>query len=204
VLAGQGYAVLAPNPRGSAGYGEAFCKKILNDWGGDDFRDLMAGIDHVTTTEPVDGTRLGIGGISYGGYMTNWAITQTKRFKAAVSRNGISYLPSAGSLSDQTLWFDFVMGGGEQNREEFQRSRSALTFADRITTPLLLLHAENDLRCPFSESLQLFVTLRKRKQTVELVGFPGVSHLMDFPEVGTPQQRTDRLRRTAAWFERSV
>ena len=92
VLAGKGYAVLAANPRGSAGYGEEFCKQILKDWGGNDFRDLMAGIDHVLATEPVDGTRLGIGGLSYGGYMTNWAITQTNRFKAAVSRNGISSL----------------------------------------------------------------------------------------------------------------
>lgn len=205
VLVGRGYAVLAPNPRGSAGYGEEFCKKILNDWGGHDFRDLMAGVDHVIATEPVDETRLGIGGLSYGGYMTDWAIAQTNRFKAAVSRNGISYLPSAGILSDQTLWFDFVMhGGGEQDSEEFQRSRSALTFADRITTPLLLLHAENDLRCPFSESLQLFVALRKRKQTVELVRYPGTSHLMDWPDVSTPKQRVDRLRRTVEWFKRFV
>ncbi len=199
VLAGRGYAVLAPNPRGSAGYGEAFCKKILNDLGGDDFRDLMAGIDHVISTEPVDGTRLGIGGISYGGYMTNWAITQTNRFKAAVSRNGISYLPNANWLSDQTIWFELVMAD-----EPLRRERSALTLVDSIETPLLLLHAEHDLRCPFSESWHLFVMLRKRKRTVELVRYPGVSHLMDWPDVGTPRQRVDRLRRTVEWFERFV
>ena len=205
VLAGKGYAVLAANPRGSAGYGEEFCKQTLKDWGGNDFRDLMAGIDHVLATEPVDGTRLGIGGLSYGGYMTNWAITQTNRFKAAVSRNGISSLSTAGLLSDQTLWFDFSMGGnGSEDGEAFLKSRSALTFADRITTPLLLLHADNDLRCPFSESYQLFVMLRKRKHTVELVRYPGVSHLIDLPDCGTPEQRVDRLRRTIEWFERFV
>ena len=204
VLAGKGYALLAANPRGSAGYGEAFCQKNLNDWGGDDFRDLVAGIDHVIATEPVDGTRLGIGGLSYGGYMTNWAITQTNRFKAAVSRNGISNLSSSGLLSDQGLLFNYVMGGAGSDRDALRQSRSALTFADRITTPLLLLHADNDLRCPFSESYQLFVTLRKRKHIVELVRYPGVSHLIDWPEFGTPGQRTDRLRRTAAWFERFV
>src|SRR5260370_20612140 len=75
VRAGKGYAVLAANPRGSTGYGEAFCQKSLHDWGGNDFRDLMAGIDHVITTEPVDGTRLGIGGLSYGGYMEYSIIT---------------------------------------------------------------------------------------------------------------------------------
>jgi dipeptidyl aminopeptidase/acylaminoacyl peptidase len=205
VLAGKGYAVLAANPRGSAGYGEEFCKKSLNDWGGNDFRDLMLGIDHVLATEPVDGTRLGIGGLSYGGYMTNWAITQTNRFKAAVSRNGISSLFSAGLLSDGTTGFDLVMSGtGSESGQSFQQSRSALTFADNITTPLLLLHADNDLRCPFSESYQLFVMLRKRKHSVELVRYQGVSHLMDWPDCGTPKQRTDRLFRTVEWFERFV
>ncbi len=205
VLAGKGYAVLAANPRGSAGYGEEFCKKSLNDWGGNDFRDLMAGIDHVLATEPVDGTRLGIGGLSYGGYMTNWAITQTNRFKAAVSRNGISSLFSAGLLSDGTIGFDLVMSGtGSESGQSFQQSRSALTFADNITTPLLLLHADNDLRCPFSESYQLFVILRKRKHTVELVRYAGVSHLIDLPDCGTPKQRADRLYRTIEWFERFV
>ncbi len=205
VLAGKGYAVLAANPRGSAGYGEEFCKQTLNDWGGNDFRDLMEGIDHVLATEPVDGARLGIGGLSYGGYMTNWAITQTNRFKAAVSRNGISSLSSAGLLSDQTLWFDFAMGANRsEDAEALLKSRSALTFVDRITTPLLLLHAGNDLRCLFSESYQLFVMLRKRKHTVELVRYPGVSHLIDLPDYGTPEQRVDRLRRTLEWFERFV
>jgi dipeptidyl aminopeptidase/acylaminoacyl peptidase len=205
VLAGNGYAVLAANPRGSVGYGEEFCKKSMNDWGGNDFRDLIAGIDHVLTTEPVDGTRLGIGGLSYGGYMTNWAITQTNRFKAAVSRNGISSLFSAGLLSDGTIGFDLVMSGtGSESGQSFQQSRSALTFADNINTPLLLLHADNDLRCPFSESYQLFVTLRKRKHTVELVRYPGVSHLIDWPDCGTPKQRTDRLHRTVEWFQRFV
>src|SRR6266496_986429 len=205
VLVGKGYAVLAPNPRGSVGYGEEFCKQILKDWGGNDFRDLMAGIDHVLATEPVDGTRLGVGGLSYGGYMTNWAITQTNRFKAAVSRNGISSLSTSGLLSDQTLWFDYVMGGtASEDGEALLKSRSALTFADRITTPLLLLHAGNDLRCSFSESYQLFVTLRKGKHTVELVRYPDVSHLIDLPDYGTPEQRVDRLRRTVEWFERFV
>lgn len=202
ILAGKGFAVLAANPRGSTGYGEAFCRKTINNWGGDDFRDLMAGLDSVIATEAVDGSRLGIAGLSYGGYMTNWAITQTNRFKAAVSRNGISYLPSSGMLSDQALWFDMVMSGdGNTQSETFQRNASALPFADRISTPLLLLHSENDLRCPFSESLQLFVALRKRKQAVELVRYRGVGHLIDWPDVGLPLQRTDRLQRTLGWFE---
>jgi dipeptidyl aminopeptidase/acylaminoacyl peptidase len=204
VLAGKGFAILAANPRGSAGYGEEFCRKSLNDWGGDDFRDLMAGIDHVIATEPVEANRLGIGGMSYGGYMTNWAITQTNRFKAAVSRNGISYLPSVSLLTDEALWFDLTMGGDGQDVDSLRRSASPITFADNITTPLLLLHAADDLRCPFSESLQLFVVLRKRKQKVELVRYPGVSHLMDWPGAGTPLQRSDRLRRTVEWFERFV
>src|SRR5260370_42046564 len=98
----------------------------------------MAGIDFVLATEPVDGTRLGIGGLSYGGYMTNWAITQTNRFKAAVSRNGISSLSTVSLLSDQTLWFDYAMNeAGSEGSDPLRQSRSALTFADRISTPLL-------------------------------------------------------------------
>ncbi|GHO42924.1 S9 family peptidase [Ktedonospora formicarum] len=197
VLAGRGYAILAPNPRGSSGYGEQFSRAVLNDWGGGDFQDLMEGLGHVIATEPVDEQRLGISGISYGGYMTNWAITQTERFKAAVSRNGISDLAHAGILSDQTLWFNLSM-----ETPELQHERSPLTYVDHIKTPLLLLHAENDLRCPISESVQLFVQLRKRKQTVQLVRYPQTSHLMDWPTVGTPQQRLDRIRRTISWFER--
>jgi dipeptidyl aminopeptidase/acylaminoacyl peptidase len=199
VLAGRGYAVLAPNPRGSAGYGEAFAREVVNDWGGGDFHDVMAGIDHLIATEPVDETRLGIGGLSYGGYMTNRAITQTARFKAAVSRNGISSIATAALLSDQTVWLHLSM-----HDPEMQLQRSALTHVDQIATPLLLLHAENDLRCPFSESMQLFVALRRLKRTVELVCYRHVSHLMDWPEVGTPQQRIDRLRRTIQWFEHFV
>ncbi len=199
VLAGHGYAILAPNPRGSSGYGEEFSRKILNDWGGADYQDLMTGIQHAIDTEPVDGQRLGIGGISYGGYMTNWTITQTDRFKAAVSRNGISSLLTAGLLSSQAIWFSLSL-----QDEARQHERSPLTFADQVKTPLLLLHGEQDLSCPFSESMQFFVTLRKRKHPVELVSYPGASHLFDWPEVGTPQQRVDRMRRTIAWFKQFV
>jgi dipeptidyl aminopeptidase/acylaminoacyl peptidase len=85
-----------------------------------------------------------------------------------------------------------------------QVQRSALTHVDKISTPLLLLHGEDDLRCPFSESLQLFVALRRLKRAVELVRYRHVGHLMDWPEVGTPQQRVDRLRRTVQWFEHFV
>jgi len=197
VLAGRGYAVLAPNPRGSAGYGDKFGREVLNDWGGKDYQDIIAGIDHIIATEPIDEKRLGIEGISYGGYMTNWTITQTNRFKAAVSRNGISSIATATLLSDQTIWFSLSMPD-----PQLQRERSPLTFADHITTPLLLLHADSDLRCPFSESWQLFVALRKRKQPVELVRYHDTSHLMDWPQVGTPQQRVDRIRRTIGWFEK--
>ncbi|GCE06993.1 S9 family peptidase [Dictyobacter aurantiacus] len=197
VLAGRGYAVLAPNIRGSAGYGEDFARRVLNDWGGDDFKDLMVGVDHVIATEQIDGERLGISGLSYGGYMTNWSISQTQRFRAAVSRNGISYIPGAALLSDQTIWFNLSMETWARQHE-----RSALTHAEAIQTPLLLLHAENDQRCPFSESQQLFVALRKRKQPVELIGYTNTSHLMDWPGVGAPHQRIDRLRRTIQWFER--
>ncbi len=197
LLAGRGYAVLAANPRGSAGYGEEFSRQVLEDWGGADFHDLMIGLDHVIATEPINELRLGIDGMSYGGYMTNWIITQSNRFKAAVSRNGISSLNSVCLLADQTIWYTLNM-----DDEKRRQARSPLTYVDNIKTPLLLLHAEDDLRCPFSESMQLFVALRKRKHSVELVRYHNTSHLMDWPTIGAPQQRADRLRRTIQWFER--
>lgn len=199
VLAGRGYAVLAPNPRGSTGYGEAFCQMVLNDWGGDDLRDLMTGIDYVIAHEPIDEQHLGISGFSYGGYMTNWVTVQTNRFKAAVSRNGISAISTVKLLSDLPGWFNLSM-----QDEELQRERSPLIFADHITTPLLLLHGDQDLRCPFSEAQQLFVALHKRKHVVELVRYHNASHMMDWPTVGTPKQRVDRLRRTIEWFDRFI
>ncbi|HET8839989.1 MAG TPA: S9 family peptidase, partial [Ktedonobacteraceae bacterium] len=206
VLAGLGYAVLAVNPRGSAGYGEEFCRKIINDWGGDDFRDLMLGIDHVIASEPVDGSRLAITGASYGGYMTCWAISQGKRFKAAVARNPVTSLLTCGALSDQLLWFELIMGTEDldQDPEALRRSCSPMTFADAITTPLLLIHSTEDLRCPPSESKQLFNALRKRQHPVELALYPGVSHLLDFPGFGSPRQRVDRLRRSIEWFRKYV
>src|SRR5579875_56852 len=206
VLAGMGYAVLAANPRGSAGYGEEFCRKIINDWGGDDFRDLMAGLDHVIATEPIDGSRLAITGSSYGGYMTCWAITQTKRFKAAVARNPVTSLLTCSALSDQWLWFDLIMGtaDADQDPETLRRSCSPMTFADAIGTPLLLIHSTEDLRCPPGESEQLFNTLRRRQHPVELVLYPGTGHLLDLPEGGTPKQRLDRERRSFTWIKKYV
>lgn len=206
VLAGMGYAVLAANPRGSAGYGEEFCRKIINDWGGDDFRDLMLGVDHVIATEPIDGSRLAITGASYGGYMTCWAITQTKRFKAAVARNSVTSLLTCGQLSDQWLWFGLIMGtqDADQDPETLRRSCSPMTFADAITTPLLLIHSTEDLRCPPSESIQIFNVLRARQHTVELALYPGASHLLDFPGCGTPKQRMDRERRSFEWIKKYV
>jgi dipeptidyl aminopeptidase/acylaminoacyl peptidase len=206
VLAGMGYAVLAANPRGSAGYGEEFCRKIINDWGGDDFRDLMLGVDHVIATEPIDGSRLAITGASYGGYMTCWAITQTRRFKAAVARNPVTSLLTCGLHSDQWLWFGLIMGtqDADQDPETLRRSCSPMTFADAITTPLLLIHSTEDLRCPPSESLQLFNVLRARQHTVELALYPGVSHLLDFPGYGSPKQRMDRERRSFEWIKKYV
>ncbi|HEY1349014.1 MAG TPA: prolyl oligopeptidase family serine peptidase [Ktedonobacteraceae bacterium] len=206
VLAGMGYAVLAANPRGSAGYGEEFCRKIIDDWGGNDFRDLMLGLDQVIASEPIDGERLGITGASYGGYMTCWAITQTGRFKAAVARNSVTSLLTSSHLSDQWLWFDMIMGtrDADQDPETLRRSCSPLTFADAISTPLLLIHSTEDRRCPPGESIQLFNILRARQHPVELALYPGVSHLLDFPGCGSPAQRLDRLRRSFAWIKRYV
>lgn len=197
VLASHGYAVLAPNFRGSTGYGDDFGRKHLNDWGGADLRDCMTGIDYVIAHEPIDEQRLGLNGISHGGYLVNWTITQNNRFKAAVSRNSVSSLESVSLLSASALWYSQCMSDPDLRRE-----RSPLTYVEQVTTPVLLLHAEEDVSCPINEAQQFFVALRRQKKTVELVRYHEASHMFDWPGVGTPRQRVDRLRRTLEWFRR--
>ncbi|MDQ2904802.1 MAG: S9 family peptidase [Chloroflexota bacterium] len=199
-LAGAGYASLYINPRGSKGYGLTFTEAA--DWGEKDFLDLMAGIDAVVATGEADPQRLGITGISYGGFMTNWALGHTDRFGAAVSVNGVSNMMSMSGTSDLgALWLGVQYGRFWESEEtwQFYRAHSPITYADRISTPLLLLQSENDYRCPIEQGEQLFNALCARRQTVELVRFPNASHVI----VGTasPHHRYFQWKLALDWFE---
>ena len=205
VLAARGYAVLYTNPRGSTGYGDAFCGAIFADWGNRDATDCMAAVDHaVAHWRWVDAARLGVTGGSYGGFMTAWLIGHTDRFRAAVAQRGCYNFSSFYGTSDIGPWFgDYILGGPVYEREALYRERSPLTYAPRMRTPLLLIHSENDLRCPIEQAEQLFVQLRRiGKAEVEMVRFPEESH--NLSRSGRPDRRIERLDRIAGWFDRHL
>jgi dipeptidyl aminopeptidase/acylaminoacyl peptidase len=201
MLAGMGYVVLYTNPRGSDGYGERFRKEVVRDWGGKDYIDLMSAVDQlIERTGTVDTSRMGVGGGSYGGYMTNWVIGQTDRFAAAVSMRSISNLVSEYSQHDIVIWGSLELGPPPwPDLDELWR-RSPIRYVQNIKTPLLLTCGEMDLRCAISQSEELFGAMRLLGKTVELVRFPDESH--DISRGGRPDRRVERLRRIAGWFER--
>jgi dipeptidyl aminopeptidase/acylaminoacyl peptidase len=201
ILAGMGYLVLYLNPRGSDGYGERFEQAVVRDWGGKDYLDLMTALDQlIERIGCVDTSRMGIGGGSYGGYMTNWVIGQTNRFAAAVAMRSISNLVSEYSQHDIVLWGALELGPPPYPDLDELWRRSPIRYVQEIKTPLLLTGGELDLRCAISQSEELFGAMRLLGKTVELVRFPDESH--DLSRSGRPDRRVERLRRIAGWFER--
>ncbi|MDR7421641.1 MAG: S9 family peptidase [Armatimonadota bacterium] len=204
VLCAMGYAVVLTNPRGSQGYGQTFTAATHHDWGGKDYADIMAGLDAALARFPfLDPDALGVQGGSYGGYMTNWIIGHTTRFKAAVTMRSIANCLSQWGTSDlayhKSSW---EFPGDPWEHPTFYWERSPLAYAGRITTPLLILHSEQDLRCPISEGEQLFTALKKQGKTVVFARFPDESH--DLSRNGQPGHRIERLRLIADWFARHL
>ncbi|HEV2475402.1 MAG TPA: prolyl oligopeptidase family serine peptidase, partial [Candidatus Dormibacteraeota bacterium] len=201
VLAGMGYVVFYMNPRGSDGYGETFRRSVVRDWAGKDYVDLMSSLDQlIERTGYLDTDRLGVGGGSYGGYMTNWIIGQTDRFSAAVAMRSISNLVSEYSQHDIVLWGVLQLGPPPwPDLDELWR-RSPIRYVQNVRTPLLLTAGEMDLRCAMSQSEEMFGALRLLGKTVELVRFPEESH--DLSRNGRPDRRVERLKRIAGWYQR--
>jgi dipeptidyl aminopeptidase/acylaminoacyl peptidase len=198
-LVAAGARTLMPDPRGSASYGRAWLEAIRGAWGGADADDQLASVDWAVGEGIADPARLGVTGLSYGGFMTNWLITRTDRFRAAVSANGVANQVSAVANCDAgALWTPRLGWGYPPADHERLWRQSPLAHADAITTPLLMLQGEADLRCPPSDNEQLFVALRVRGHDVEYVLYPGESHLMQ--SVGRPDRRIDMLERTERWF----
>ncbi|MHB8630667.1 MAG: S9 family peptidase [Candidatus Limnocylindria bacterium] len=201
LLAGRGYAVLYANPRGSHAYGEAFVRACVGDWGGKDYRDLMAGVDHAIGLGWVDADRLYVTGGSYGGFMTNWIVGHTDRFKAAATQRSISNNISAFGTSDIGWHFwQFEMGDATPWRDGHRLiERSPLTYVENVRTPLLILHAEKDLRCPIEQAEQLFVALKVLGREAVFVRFQDDTH--ELTRGGKPNNRIDHARRIADWFD---
>lgn len=173
----------------------------MTDWGGRDFEDLMKGIDRVIEKGVADPARLGITGGSYGGFMTNWAIGHTTRFAAAVAINSISNMVSMFGTTDIGLvWFTGQMGGFPWEQPEAYRERSPLTYVTEVQTPLLLLHAENDYRCPIEQSEQMYMALKAQHKSVEMVRIPTASH--GLANTALPRHRIARWVVSKEWFDR--
>ncbi len=201
IIAGGGNIVLFVNPRGSTSYGVDFMSRVWGDWGGEDYLDLMAAVDEACRRPYVDGKRLGIHGYSYGGYMASWAVGHTDRFKAAIVGAPCINLSSMYGQTDIGITFgEHQWGGRPPENLDWYLDRSPLTYADRVNTPVLLLHGESDIRCPISQSEEYYVALKRLGKTVEFVRFPGCSHL--FLRVGHPEMRRQYYDRVTAWFQR--
>jgi dipeptidyl aminopeptidase/acylaminoacyl peptidase len=196
VWAGQGWAVLYPNPRGSTNYGEKFTRANIMDWGGGDYRDIMTGVDDVIKRGIADSSKMAFEGWSYGGYMTAWVVSQTSRFKAARMGAGLSDLQSMYGTTDIPGYIGtFFSGVPTQKTLDFYRARSAITFVDNVTTPLLIQHGGNDQRVPVGQAMEYYRALKDRGKTVQLVFYPREGH-----GLGEYYHQIDKMQRELDWM----
>ncbi len=203
VLAAHGYVVVWTNPRGSQGYGEAFTRAVVTDWGTKDSQDILRGLDHVLAQGFIDPERTAVTGGSYGGFMTNWLITQTSRFRCAVSEVSISNLTSFYGTSDiGATWGEFEWGATPWDDPSTLLKHSPLSYVKNVTTPVLITANEQDHRCPIEQSEQFFIALRKLGKDATFLRFQGESHTMG--SSGRPKHRLERLRRLVAWFDKNL
>ena len=202
LLAAKGYVVLYTNPRGSHGYGQEFVDACRHDYGGKDFSDVMSAVDYVLEKYSfIDANRLGVTGGSYGGFMTNWIVGHTNRFKAAVTQRSISNWLSFYGVSDIGYFFNkWEHGLNLLDDPEKLWDISPIKYAKNVETPLLILHGELDFRCPIEQAEQLYVTLKHLKKEVEFVRFPGANH--ELSRSGDPNMRMERLHHICRWFEK--
>lgn len=199
LLANHGVVVVYSNPRGSMGYGQPFCEAIKGDWGNLDYQDLMAVLDHALQKGFIDEASLGVAGGSYGGFMTNWVVGHTDRFKAAVTMRSVVNEHSFYGTSDYGFWGEMNLGSLPWKNPEAYLKMSPYSYVENIKTPLLILHSEEDYRCPIEQAEQLFAALKKLKKEVLFIRFPGESH--DLSRAGKPWHRVFRLDYILNWFE---
>jgi len=200
VLAASGMSVFFCNPRGSEGYGRDFSEANLADWGDGPMRDVLAGVDALVADGLADPARLGVTGGSYGGYLTNWTVAHDPRFAAAVtcrSVSDLSMLMLTGDLGG-TDWAKHEFGAYAWESPDLYREQSPLTHARNIRTPLLIQHAEQDLRTTIGQAEALFSVLRKHRRPVRLMRVPGESH--ELTRSGTPFRRAENLAQVRDWF----
>jgi dipeptidyl aminopeptidase/acylaminoacyl peptidase len=195
-FAAQGWAVLRCNIRGSSGYGKTFRYANYKDWGGLDFKDLMAGVDYVIAKGIADPNRLGVMGWSYGGYMTSWVITQTKRFKAASIGAPVTNLMSFSGTSDIPGFIPDYFGAEFWNNLATYQKHSAMFNIKGATTPTLIQQGEQDIRVPIGQGYELYNALKRQGTTVKMVAYPRQPHGLQ-----EPRHILDAGKRNIDWFK---
>jgi dipeptidyl aminopeptidase/acylaminoacyl peptidase len=193
----MGYFALCPNPRGSYGQGEAFTRANVKDFGGGDFRDIMAGIDALARQYSIDRRRVGIRGHSYGGYMTMWAETQTHRFAAAVAGAGLSDWLSYYGVNEIDEWMIPFFGASVYDDPAVYAKSDPIHFVKNVKTPTLILVGDSDGEVPMEQSLEWWHALQTFKVPVQLVVYPNEGHVF-----GKPADNRDYEVRTLDWFEK--
>ena len=200
-MAAKGYVVVYPNPRGSTSYGQEFGNIIQHKYPGDDYRDLMLAVDEVVKRGYVDPAKMGVTGGSGGGVLTDWTVTRTNRFKAAVSQRDISDWTSWWYTDDFLLFQPTWFKGAPFNEPDDFRSRSAITYVKKIQTPMMFILGEADYRTPpTSGGEQLFRALKYMKEPTVMLLFPGESH--ELSRSGQPWHRIERLDAIVGWFDK--
>lgn len=197
-LASRGCVVLMPNPRGSSGFGVEFTEANLGDMGGMDLQDILTGVDHCVALGIADPNRLGVGGWSYGGFMTAWAVTQTARFRAAVMGAGISNWRSFHGVSDIPTWDELFHQAQAYQPGPYERM-SPVTYAARVCTPTLILHGEQDACVPVGQAYEFFRALKDHGIPVELVVYPREGH-----GIAEHKHLEDLYGRLGEWFVRHL
>jgi dipeptidyl aminopeptidase/acylaminoacyl peptidase len=198
MLAAAGYAVVAANPRGSSGRGRDFSHAIWADWGNKDYEDVMAAVDHVVANGIADPNRLGVGGWSYGGILTNYVITRTQRFKGAISgASEVNYLANYGHDHYQRQW-EAELGLPWENVDRWVKL-SPFFRVGAIKTPTLILCGQEDWNVPLQNSEQLYQALRRLGVPTQLIVYPGQGH-----GIRRPSYQKDRYERYIAWYDKYV
>lgn len=195
-LSAKGYFVLYPNPRGSFGQGEKYTQGNVKDFGYGDFRDIMAGVDEVVKTLPVEEQRIGIFGWSYGGYMTMWAVTQTHRFRAAVAGAGLSNWQSYYGENDIDEWMIPYFGASVYDDPAVYARSSPITFIKNVKTPTLILVGERDGEVPEPQSREFWHALKTLGVETEFVVYEGEGH-----SIRQPAHQRDIMERLVGWFD---
>lgn len=196
-FAARGYAVLRPNPRGSSGYGVEFRRANLKDWGGADFQDLMTGVDKVIEMGIADPERLGVMGWSYGGYMTSWIVTQTKRFKAASAGAPVTNLMSFTGTADIPSFIPDYFGGQYWEASELYQKHSPMFNVRGVTTPTMIQHGDADIRVPISQGYEFYRALKAQGVPTRMLVLPRQPH-----GPTEPKMQVAIMQANLDWFEK--